>query len=124
MGDFAAMKSVSDVSLLMNKIAPNRHLSPFDGTRLFEEGMVEVLRELALTTLFAMDVPASDAYFKAEEVTENKRDSMLTSALPDHQKEALIEYEEALNFSRLLENEDHFVAGFLAGYRFLKQLKR
>lgn len=92
---------------------------------VYEMGMVEVLKELAVTKMMEWEKKKNrseeiDQAIKTASNTYNRlRDTLAT----DEQHDLLMELESNYNFIAMLETDQHFIAGFLEGYRFAKGLK-
>ncbi|MEK5086861.1 DUF6809 family protein [Paenibacillus sp. FSL M8-0228] len=92
-------------------------------TDVFENGMIEVLRELA-THKFLTRNTSRDMLPHIEEANKILCDnfSALRDKLPKKEKEALGDLEGDFNIVAGYEEEEAFVKGFIEGYRFLKTL--
>ncbi|PFA66866.1 hypothetical protein CN378_12700 [Bacillus sp. AFS015802] len=110
------------------KIAPiaNKHyVSGQDiafGVDCYEKGMIEILRGVALAELHQSNVGvvhmskhAKNMAMKCE--TEFKS---LQANLSENKKQMLSDYDEQFHDLLAAETTDHFVEGFIRGYRYLK----
>lgn len=93
------------------------------GMACYEEGMVEVLRPIAIQDLEygVTDIPFTRHSKKMAERAE-KAYEKLEESLGEAQRELLKEYMDAANDQLGAEAGDFFVHGFLRGYRFLKNI--
>jgi vacuolar-type H+-ATPase subunit I/STV1 len=89
-------------------------------TQLYEAGMSEILREIGYRIMLDWEETrrCSD---EEHDLSEQVQDVFkhLQEQLSDDKK--LFEYEEQFNSLRAIEQEEAFLAGFIAGYRFLKK---
>lgn len=91
------------------------------GVACFEEGMMEVLRHIAVQDLNQECGPIVMSKYSGEmtKVTE-ERYRALQQVLDGGERELLKRYDEAYRNLSGAEIEDYFIAGFIRGYRYLK----
>ncbi|HWO77752.1 MAG TPA: hypothetical protein VNM69_17940 [Bacillus sp. (in: firmicutes)] len=87
----------------------------------FEDGIKEVLRELALIKCHQYEkknVESEKIKDVKEDVLQHEDD--IRMAFTGRELDLIINYEDDLNHLRALECEEYFIQGFIEGYRFLK----
>lgn len=93
------------------------------GTHCYEAGMVEVLKGIAMKELDEGDVCIETS----KQVTKlNKKATeayqALVNAVSNREVSLVKEMDEVYNLVAAAEAEDHFIEGFLRGYRYLKHI--
>lgn len=91
------------------------------GSSCYESGMVEVLRNIAFQDLVdGIEYVKTSVKTKEVEVECEERFQRLINAISEKGAELLDSYDES--FSALLSSEatDHYVEGFVRGYKYLK----
>ncbi|WP_407270007.1 DUF6809 family protein [Radiobacillus sp. PE A8.2] len=89
-------------------------------TACYERGMEEVIKDIAFLELDKFDpIKIRNSTMRLNQVCQQRFDE-LESLLTSEQKEQLRAYEEAYANFLGAESGDHFIHGFISGYRYLK----
>ncbi|MEY9097029.1 DUF6809 family protein [Paenibacillus sp. RC84] len=94
-----------------------------DGDKWFESGMEYMLRQIAIRELEKFDYDYLDPteVFSAIEKVEIREDD-LGRLINQKIKEKLESYTDAMKSLASIEMDECFIAGFIAGYSFLKKM--
>lgn len=85
----------------------------------YEAGMVELLRDVAETALETVVAKESKKTKEARTNQEKYYQELLNNLNPQ-EAEMLDEYQELFSHQMGLDEQDHFIEGFVHGYRYLK----
>lgn len=97
------------------------HLYDF-ASHCYDEGMVEILREVARKELFYNYEPQEPSVEAKEAAAQvQKHYQLLAETLNEAQKEKLESYGEACQTLNALETGEEFIHGFIQGYQYLKE---
>ncbi|MCD8508886.1 MAG: hypothetical protein LRY73_02655 [Bacillus sp. (in: Bacteria)] len=99
-------------------------LQPFE--EAYERGMVEVIIEVAKTKLLEYEQaiePTSPKKRQAVDKAIAAFQQGMEQASTQEQKSNLMEIDATYSRCAAIEAEEHFIAGFVMGYRFLKEGK-
>lgn len=94
-------------------------------TELYEAGMKDVLREVAYKKLLEIEHTfqyKSQEYKNAGEDAVNSYDLLKEQLQNQNQQSLLLDVEAAYNYLAALESEQHFIRGYVEGYKFVKEL--
>lgn len=112
-----SMICTNKMALIMNELKIEGN--PFKLIPLYESGMIEVLKDLAAMSWLDMeDIHDSAETLAALEVSAKSQEQFQLT-LKDNE-ESFNEMESDMNRVMLCSNFDHYVIGFIEGYRFLK----
>lgn len=109
----------------MTKETSDEPLQPFEAA--YERGMIEVIIEIAKTKLMEYEQtrePTSPKKRKATEQAITAFQQAMEQAATPSQKNALMEIDSTYNKCTTIEADEHFVAGFVMGYKFVKELQQ
>jgi predicted nucleotide-binding protein (sugar kinase/HSP70/actin superfamily) len=93
-------------------------------TPFYETGMKEVLREMALKRLIEIEhtlQPKSKEYNEASDAALLTFNSLHEKLCNENEQSALMDLEAAYNLLTAFETEEHFIRGYLEGYKFIKE---
>ncbi|KGP59364.1 hypothetical protein NP92_14510 [Anoxybacillus gonensis] len=91
------------------------------GAACYDAGMVEVIREIAVQELATGGATILQSRFTNQllKIVEEKYHK-LENTLNRHERQMLKEFEEAFQEASAADAHDHYIAGFISGYRYLK----
>ena len=93
------------------------------GAACYDAGMVEVLKGVAIEVLAREgNNIATSKYTKERRLAVEEKYKALESVLNEQEKQLLEDFTDELYALMAAEAEDHFVEGFIHGYRYLKLL--
>lgn len=90
------------------------------GEACYEAGMVEILREIALKSFGQAQIPNSVETQEALDSTEDLYKEIDSHVVDPNLHELVKQLHKKHGEAQCCSGEDHFVEGFIAGYRFLK----
>lgn len=92
---------------------------------VYEAGMIDVLRQVAVSKLLDLDEQGRREYPpEYDKIVEEHAAviAQITDALPNDHKELRFELEALENQMQSIEMDDQFIRGFIEGYKFLRSL--
>lgn len=93
------------------------------GSACYDAGMVEVLKGVAIEVLAREgNNIATSKYTKERRLAVEEKYKALESVLNEQERQLLEDFTDELYALMATEAEDHFVEGFIHGYRYLKLL--
>ena len=91
-------------------------------TAVYEAGMITVLRQMAYVSLTNREIAGGIENKTDEYNAANRKISYLMDQFQNKEQRSLIlEMEENINLVNLLDCEEHFIQGFIEGYKFVKE---
>lgn len=92
------------------------------GTSCYEAGMIEVLTSIAVQEMDHLPYTESSKRVKKLNKEAVEAFQALQNTLIEKEFKLLKEMDEAYNQVAAAEAEDHFIRGFISGYRYLKHV--
>jgi hypothetical protein len=122
MGNFISMVSINSVDKFIsaNKIGA---VNVYDAVAICEFGMTKVLEQVAASNLLQYEPEHTPKYFEALNEVIRLQD-LFVLTVSDEQKTLLSDIESAQALKEIFEYDQHYIDGFLAGYRFLREITK
>jgi predicted nucleotidyltransferase len=90
------------------------------GIACYDSGMVEVIREIAVRDLSTGGGPVNQSKYAQKMHAIAKKISNFRKKLNEEERQFLEDFDEAFNSALAAESYDHYVEGFVRGYRYVK----